>query len=612
MHYYAFRDTGFDSLNQSLEARTIDDLLPLAKLVTKNVPRKKAALVAAISGALDDGALREFWNRLDTISQAAIAETAHHPEGRFDARQFQAKYGKPPERYRNGYHNRENNQPHTLLDIFLPHNRMPPDLQHRFLAFLPQPPAAEIQIVKALPEEVSPELPSWHPESKKGNKARLTVTATERAGMHDLMAVLRLIESGKLAVSKATQRATGAGVLAVLAVLRDGEFLSESLHEDDGNALRSFAWPLLVQAAGYAKSSGTKLALTKAGKAALAGPPHVAIKHVWKRWLKSTLLDEFNRIDTIKGQNRKKRRTLTPVPPRRAALEAILRQCTPGAWIELDEFFRFFQASGDEIAVAKNPWDLYISEPEYGSLGYDGFHSWELLEGRYVLCALWEYAATLGMVDVAHIPAPWARNDFRSNWGTDDLDYLSRYDGLMFFRINPLGAYCLGLTDTYEATPIASRPALRIQSNHEIVVADREHFEAGDALFLDRICKKSNESTWRLDQGKILAAIEGGFDPKEIAQFLSAKSADNLPDTVTHLLDDIRRRAALIAHAGTAEVFDVKDSATALLILHDSEAKALCFAAGENRLVVPAEKATAFRRALRKLGYVAAVGGGAN
>ena len=31
-----------------------------------------------------------------------------------------------------------------------------------------------------------------------------------------------------------------------------------------------------------------------------------------------------------------------------------------------------------------------------------------------------------------------------------DLDSLSRYDGLHAVRLNPLGAYALGLTDTYK------------------------------------------------------------------------------------------------------------------------------------------------------------------
>jgi hypothetical protein len=39
-------------------------------------------------------------------------------------------------------------------------------------------------------------------------------------------------------------------------------------------------------------------------------------------------------------------------------------------------------------------------EREYGSLGHDGFHSWDILQMRYLLCFLFEYAAALGIIDV--------------------------------------------------------------------------------------------------------------------------------------------------------------------------------------------------------------------
>jgi hypothetical protein len=74
-------------------------------------------------------------------------------------------------------------------------------------------------------------------------------------------------------------------------------------------------------------------------------------------------------------------------------------------------------------------WKLYLIDPQYGSLGYEGFHDWELLEGRYTLALLFEYADILGLVDLDYVHPAGAREDFHDNWGGDDLDALSRYDG---------------------------------------------------------------------------------------------------------------------------------------------------------------------------------------
>ena len=96
-------------------------------------------------------------------------------------------------------------------------------------------------------------------------------------------------------------------------------------------------------------------------------------------------------------------------------------------WISTEEFFRFMRASGADFIVTDNSWDIYICSPHYGSLGHGC--GW-ILEERYLLGLLLEYAATLGLLDVALIPPAGARADYGDLWGTDELSFFSRYDGL--------------------------------------------------------------------------------------------------------------------------------------------------------------------------------------
>ena len=234
----------------------------------------------------------------------------------------------------------------------------------------------------------------------------------------------------------------------------------------------AFAWPMLVQAAGLAEVSGTRLQLTTAGRKATAMPAHELVRQVWEKWQRSTLVDEFNRIDVIKGQQAKGR-GLTAVAPRRDAVVEALCECPAHKWIATDELFRVLKASAPDFAVTHAAWKLYISEQRYGSLGFDIANSWELLQGRFVLAFLFEYAATLGLLDVAYFSPEGARNDYRDCWGTDELSRLSRYDGLMFFRINALGAWCLDLAETYEPAAVPSEPLPRVPPNLDVVAADR-------------------------------------------------------------------------------------------------------------------------------------------
>jgi hypothetical protein len=240
--------------------------------------------------------------------------------------------------------------------------------------------------------------------------------------------VLRLCEQGKLRCSEKTRRPSAASIALVTEVLQDGDFYPD-------HAIAAFAWPLLVQAARLAELAGGRMQLTPRGRATLAKAPSGALSLLWNRWLASAPIDELSRVEHIKGQRTPN--TLTAASKRRQAVGRALAALPPGEWVQVDELFTSMQQDEPPLMVARNDtsiWRLYIAELRYGSLGYLGFHDWPLLEGRYTLCVLFEYAATLGLIDVAYTDPAGARDDFRGNWGTDDLDYLSRYDGLTAVR----------------------------------------------------------------------------------------------------------------------------------------------------------------------------------
>src|SRR5262249_10283372 len=209
----------------------------------------------------------------------------------------------------------------------------------------------------------------------------------------------------------------------LVSLLYNGDFyaLQPKQHkwEQAIGPIKAFAWPLLVQAARLAELHGKKLALTKAGRQALSAPSAETLRLLWHRWVTTKLLDEFTRIEVIKGQHGKGKHGMTAVTGRRTALAGALQQCPVGKWVKFDDFSNFMQAASFDFEVTRQPWDLYIADAHYGNLGYDGYHDWSILQARYGLCLLFEYAATLGMLDVAYIPPERARRDYRHMWGTD-------------------------------------------------------------------------------------------------------------------------------------------------------------------------------------------------
>ncbi|OFE15947.1 hypothetical protein BA895_05485 [Humibacillus sp. DSM 29435] len=159
-------------------------------------------------------------------------------------------------------------------------------------------------------------------------------------------------------------------------------------------------------------------------------------------------IDELSRVEHLKGQ--RSANVLTSVKTRREIVAAALAKRQPYTWVEVDDLFRSMRRTGLSPQVARNGralWKLYLVDAQYGSCGYDGYGTWQMLEGRYTLAVVFEYAATLALVDVAYDEPEGARDDFRYNASAEELPYLSRYDGLRALRLNGLGAYALGLTD---------------------------------------------------------------------------------------------------------------------------------------------------------------------
>lgn len=236
-----------------------------------------------------------------------------------------------------------------------------------------------------LPPEQAPEDPDRQPT---------TLRLTEHTAQADLRSVLRLCETGRLRCSEKTRRPSAATVTIVAEALDEGDFYAIE-------PLAAFAWPLLIQAGGLAELAGGRLQLTARGRRALQAPAHLSLRQLWERWLQHGLIDEFSRIEAIKGQQAAGGRNLTAVAPRRQAVAAALADAPPGQWIAVDSFFTLIQASQRGFEVVRDPWRLYLEDPEYGNFGYDDGQRWGMLQGRFVLALLFEVAAVLGLIDVA-------------------------------------------------------------------------------------------------------------------------------------------------------------------------------------------------------------------
>ncbi|MCD6587880.1 MAG: helicase-associated domain-containing protein, partial [Candidatus Fermentibacteraceae bacterium] len=225
------------------------------------------------------------------------------------------------------------------------------------------------------------------------------------------------------------------------------------------------------------------------------------------------------------------------------------------------------------------------------------------LEKVYTRVFLFEYLATLGLIDVAYVYPHYLWPEFNGWWGTDNHAFCSRYDGLLYVRLNPLGAYCLDVNNSYAPPKIKERKFFKIQSNMELIVSDSS-LTATEQYSLEMFAEQTSDMVWEISKEKILLSIEQGNSIDELLEFIENHSENQLPNTLVVFLDDISRKIKSILSVSDAVLVKCNDSVTAAAIASDSSLKKICLPAGDSSVVLSKKNEKAFRARLRKKGYI--------
>jgi hypothetical protein len=107
--------------------------------------------------------------------------------------------------------------------------------------------------------------------------------------------------------------------------------------------------------------------------------------------------------------------------------------------------WRFLLASGNNFLLTPDAVTLYFEEQQYGHLGGDE----HILPRIYLRDLLMESLATLGIIDIGYCYPHQLWPDLEGGWGTDEMNFCSRYDGLLYVQLDALGTYCLNVASDY-------------------------------------------------------------------------------------------------------------------------------------------------------------------
>lgn len=586
-----------------VDAFTLDELQKMHhEMIGERPPGRKPEIAENISAYLTGPALKSIYERLSEVERLAIAEALHSEHG-YDPERFKATYGG---RVNFGQRSSYLSAP-MVVRIFLQYlhyNKygVRKSLRNALLKVVPKPDPPRVAF--------QDEAPATHEFFARDGRISLesgsaipveTVERGEQA-QAELWSILRMIKLNKVFMSDKTLKFSFDTLLNIQSTISGDYYQStEDARLKDSFFVKASGWLALLQGGGIAKPSGKKLALTKNGTISLSSEPPVLVKNIWKAWIASDDQDELRRIDVIKGQTGRAKRSLSPPSQRRQKIANTLTKCPPGKWVAVDDFFKFMQALGNSFMLSHNPSALYIGTSNYGSLEYWDTR-WDVLHNRYVRCVLMEYIATLGLIDIAFVPPLYGPKNYANIFGAEHLPFLSRYDGLLYFRINKLGEFCLDQSETYTSEANKNLARISVLQNKRITLIEGK-LSIADVLLLDSFADSVAENTWELSTVKALTACESGLKIQSMRKFLETHDDQELPEQVQSFLRNIEEGAGAVRVTGTANIYTCRDKEVARKIVSHPHTKKLCQAFGEEQLVVRAADDAKFRDAIHVIGF---------
>lgn len=602
-----------------LDSYTSDTLAEYIKLCAAAVPggklptRKAERAQCLVDVLLSPDSLAQIWQAMDDLSRKAVASAYHHG-GQFVADAFIAQYGRLPDRQQASRY--YYSPMPALVDLFFSEEGMLlPELMDLLAPLVPPPEPFQVQ--------GAPELPAAS-AAVKGPLKGVTVAETEQAGWHDLLLFLQLVDQRDVKFAADGDKLTAGSVATLLDYLLHGDFYSPDHLEPkmrlrrpgveravkakdkakSEDAIRPFGLAAFARGAGLVTDSGHG-ALTERGRAFLSTQDPELLLEAFETWTTQSNFDEITRIKAIRGLRSRGIRLTEPGMRRERIIEA-LSWCPAGVWIDIAEFYRGIKVWRFDFDIEAGGIEKLYVGYRYGGGGYyEAWASerdmWALVNGLYINAVLWEYLAVIGAIDIAYVPPDEVKLAAQP-YSDYDAEYFSRYDGLLFFRINPLGAFLFGQAGDYRSPAAAEGPLLAVDAGLLVTLLDPARLMPVVKAQLEQVAVPEGEASYRLDAQKLLLALEQGSDAGALADFL-VRHSGALPPEVSAWLQQVAQDARAFSVGGQMLRIRAARDDLVQLVLADAELGKFSQQLGARTLVIPAAREARFRARLRELGY---------
>lgn len=578
-----------DNFQDLIEHSTVDDLKFRIKSLPFScaIPSRKAEIASTLLNVLmNPDNLQSIWNHLSEVQKLALQEAVHNQVGYMDGFVFWSKYQKEPPSREDWslYRSRDKaNTDKALAPFFYPDCRygssvrIPNDLLAFLKPHVPLPPHFSLPTAIVDGEEAETLETSQYTEA-------------------ELNILINIIKDKKLKVSPKTGQPSKALLNQLCNRLNEPYQNASLLDDESANSIKAFGWIQILRAALWINETNGELQINLK-KASLHQRHCDVIKQLFWDWKDRSKFDEFSRINQIKGQKGKSQKYFTNVLSRRDACIETLRACPPEQWVSFDDYLRLMAVERQFFNVTLEPYSLYIGDSTYGRIHDDTF-----LTNVYTRCLMMEYFATLGIVDIAYVTPDNAQDNYYDRWGQYDLDYLSVYDGLKYIRLTKLGAYVLGVIDTYTDVSDSTKTSIALLSENRVQFMQSP--ATSERVFLTNYADEVNDQVWQLCTSKLLSHIENGGDLEEIQSFLSERDEQPyFPTQIEHLFKTLESNKNAVRLEGRFLLLKCDTESIARNIASAPKIQKWCQRVGKDQLIIPEGKESLFRQLVHELTY---------
>ena len=571
------------------DINALRSLLEMVGHPNPNEVRRDEAIFYLIQQLQSKNALRALWDKLSPITQQALSFTVHTTEGTYRPDLVLLRYGQapqPPQKYWNGYIPSE-------LDLFLGEDqKVLSELYPLLRVVAPKPERWEMPV---------------HPEPPP----RYESIGFERSpgpevGLQDLTTVLALIGQKKIAINDRFLP-TFESIQLVRDNLVAGDFLDEESIKEPYDHIKPVGLVRLAVGGGLAKLGprvgyNTTLILTPMGWEWLSRPSSDILLDAVETWTHTDLFDEIDRIDHLRNAN-KPSEERTPPGERRDQIIETLSWSPHNAWLSVDDFFTALKLWQHDFEV--DPALDAIDDMNGRKMSIQELKDpWRAVQGAYTLVILFEMLGSIGALELAYTEpqhAPPFLEAPTESWQRPVIPY-TRYDGLTYFRITPLGAFLLGHIRRYYLPKVLTERFYVIDENLTFQPL-RDPLLPYQRQILPLVGVPDEEGQFHLEKTLWLEAQLLDNTLKERKELLLSRHNGPLSPVVEDWLEQAEADSTALRKGRTMITIQVRRPEVRNAILEDPELRRYCRLLDDRTLLIPSSRERAFVRKVMQLGY---------